>query len=784
MLKRIKKIQNIGRFKSCSAGSVPFDKITLIFGRNTYGKSTLSDLFSSLSTGNTEAIKSRKTIPNNQQNQQIELAFEVEGQQNELIVKYSNNSWQSPLLTNDLKISVFDDGFYHNNLFAGRQFTRETKDSFSSFVLGLQGVSKRQEIEKKNKQKADATKIRNILDKTIFKDIENLSGFIQLSPSESIDNLQEKIDELRTKYSKLTEQQKNAVKIQERKECRILNWENDFSEALQKLNTVLQLSLQSHHIEARQKVADHIKLNFKETEKAENWIRQGLAKNNGKSCQFCGQSLNNKALELLDIYHQSFDAAYEEHDKNIKYQLKESFLLLTKERINSLKIIIESNNTLLLSYPELEDNKKYLSLKEKITLFINKLEEYFTQWAQHQVQFEEKINILINKKQESPHNTLETPQFDILLKLDEEIIKLTQEYNELVIQTNRIFQNFKTSVSDESLSQQLVETTIQGKMEKRKLQRLELTGQCEEYEKLEVIIFTLKKEIPILEGQLLDEQSNYLNQYFDRLNYYFRLFGSNDFQLEKSLDTRGHKPIYYLKVKFHGVDISEKNLDRVFSESDRRSLALAVFWASLSGLNDIEKKNTIVVLDDPVTSFDNHRISSVHREIISISENFRQIILLSHFEQGISTFLNTYQNNKPIRLLLIEKIENSSEIKEGSISDFIRNSHEKARDNIFNFVSGKTNIHNANALRVFLEIEINNRFAKQISNINEAKLSNRIDKLKDINAISAETACEVHKWRVQLNPEHHIWMGGDLEDQRRTAEQFMDFIYHKLIPSC
>jgi wobble nucleotide-excising tRNase len=484
------------------------------------------------------------------------------------------------------------------------------------------------------------------------------------------------------------------------------------------------------------------------------------------------------------MYRQSFDTAYEEHDKSIKRELSESQLLLTKERINSLKIIIESNNTLLLSYPELEDDKNYSSIKEQITLLIKQLDEFFIQWSHYQIEFKEKLDIVISQKQASPHKALEIFQFNVLLRIDEEIKKLAQQYSEYIIQTNRIFQSFKTSVTDESLIQRLAEITGHGKAEKRKLQRLELAEQCKEYSRLDLIISYLKGEIPRLENELLNEQSNYLSQYFDRLNNYFRLFGSNDFQLEKSLDTRGHKPIYYLKVKFHGVDISEKNLDRVFSESDRRSLALAVFWASLSGLNDIEKKNTIVVLDDPVTSFDNHRISSVHREIVSISENFRQIILLSHFEQGISTFLNTYSNNKPIKLLLIEKTDNSSEIKEETISNFIRNSHEKARDNIFNFVSGKTNIHNASALRVFLEIEINHRFAKQIISIDEGKLSNRIDKLKDINAISEETASEVHRWREQLNPEHHIWMGGDLEDQRRTAEQFMDFIYYRLIPLC
>ena len=44
MLNRIQKIQNIGRFRQATCGDLQFEKITLIFGRNSYGKSTLGDL--------------------------------------------------------------------------------------------------------------------------------------------------------------------------------------------------------------------------------------------------------------------------------------------------------------------------------------------------------------------------------------------------------------------------------------------------------------------------------------------------------------------------------------------------------------------------------------------------------------------------------------------------------------------------------------------------------------------------------------------------------------------
>lgn len=671
----------------------------------------------------------------------------------------------------------------HNNLFAGRQFSRETKGNFSLFVLGEQGVAKRQEIESKNKQKGDATRKRNDLQKAAFKDIDNLSSFIALSPTESYEELNQKIELLRNEYVKLSKQQKNAAIIQQRKECGILEWHNNLSVAIIKLNDTLQSSLKSHHQEAQQKLIVHIKTNFSENQNAENWIRQGLDQNNSKTCQFCGQILNPEALALLEVYRQSFDTAYDEHDKRIHQELKVIQAMFIKDRISSLRISIESNKAAVMSYPELlEDNQDIKVFDEKINSFSIQLDDLFSRWERLITDSNSEINSAINKKLASPHRPVDNLQFDLLLQSNTEINEIIDSYNSIIAHINSIFHVFKASVLDDTIENRLSEIERNGKIEKQKLKRIELSEQCENYNDFDSTVKKLKEEIPKLEEDLEAEQSQFLDKFFGRLNNFFKLFGSHDFQLEKGLDTKGYKPIYYLKVKFNGHEISEKNLERVFSESDRRALALSVFWAGIDGLSDEEKKNCIVILDDPVTSFDNHRISMVYQELVKLSDNIRQIILLSHFEQGVTYFLNTYRYNKPVKLLSIERKVNSSDIYVEEIENFIKTNHEKVAHNIFCFVQGLTNAHNAGDLRIFLEIEINLRFAKQLLGINEQTLSDRIDKLKEIGAISETTTSEAHQWRKTLNPAHHIWIGNDIEDQRQTATQFMNFIYYKLTP--
>jgi wobble nucleotide-excising tRNase len=436
-----------------------------------------------------------------------------------------------------------------------------------------------------------------------------------------------------------------------------------------------------------------------------------------------------------------------------------------------------------MSYPELlEDNQTFTLLQNQITPLETSLVEELSQWERLIADLNENIDSAIKQKLASPHKPVEALEFNKILLAYTTITEKIAEYNHLIAQINSIFQSFKASSNNAEITTLLSKIILNGKIEARKLKRIELSEQCANYLTLDNIVKQLKEEIPRLEEELATEQSQFLEHFFDRLNKFFRLFGSDDFQLEKGLDTRGHKPIYHLKVKFHGHEISDKNLDRVFSESDRRSLALAVFWANLDGLGENEKKKCIVVLDDPVTSFDNHRITMVYKEIVNLSDEVRQIILLSHFEQGVTYFLNTYRNNKPIKLLSIERKGSSSEIQTTEIEHFIKTSHEKVTQNIFCFINCTNNNHNAGDLRVFLENEINLRFAKQLIGVNEHNLSDRIDKLKEIGAISDITARASHEWREILNPTHHIWVGDDIENQRHTASKFMDFIYHELIP--
>ncbi|MDA3916523.1 MAG: AAA family ATPase [Deltaproteobacteria bacterium] len=782
MLKRISEIKNIGRFKNASCGTLQFGELTLIFGRNTYGKSTLGDLLSSISLNDTSDISVRRTIPFDNNPQTATISFQLDNG-NEKSISIDNNSW-SPALPEPLKIAVYDDGFYHNNVFTARQFTRSTKEKFSTFILGAQGVAKAKEIAEKNKKKRAITTEQTKLKKAAFSEIENLEAFLSLKPSGSKAELSEKKETKLRRYHELKKQKTNSTSIFQRNEFSPLTWFNDFVALIEEIKMCFMTSLESHHHTARRKLDEHIRINFKSSDGSEKWIREGLEQNQGENCQFCGQKLTDSTFSLFEIYRQSFDESFEKHEKTVKTELSRCGESIFKNRTNQLKVHIEKNAGVIIAFPELSENTRFTELICEVNELTKELKQYIDNWEKDNLIYQKQIGGYVLQKLKSPHVEVNATFSDSLPRLNDSIAKTVEEINIRGVELNKFIKSFKESVQSDKISESIEQVTTDGKRLAKEINRIVLSDQCDEYIKLSGQFQSLSQELPGLQAQLNDDQGSFLSSYFSKLNLHFQDFGSKEFTLEVGENRSGHMPIYYLKVKFRGKDISERELDRVFSESDRRALSLAIFWARLSEISAEEKANTIVVLDDPVTSFDNNRISAVHRSVIQLSENARQVIVLSHYEQELSRFLTTYQNNKEICLFSIAVKNGQATLCSENIEKFIKNDHEKARENIFEFIEGTNNSNAIGDLRVFFEIELGMRFAKQIRDqkINCQNLSDRIDKLATYNIIDEQVAQQCHVWREALNPSHHTWENADIEDQRNTARQFTDFIYNQLKP--
>lgn len=603
MLKRIQKLENVGRFVSASCGSVEFSELTLIFGRNSYGKSTLSEVFRSLDSGDVQLLAHRKTIPSSSAHQVAKLSFLPDGQSSEVIVSASASGWNYGGVDKP-KIAVFDDAFFHDNIFAARQFTMLTKQNLSSFIIGSQGVQSAQNIADKKKLKGDKTRERNQLQRDGFPEIQDLKAFLALDVPETREQLEREIEAQRHQYAALTKQKENIAQIKDRSLCAEVGLPISLQSYVTSINQALRSSLETHHEHANRLVSEHIASTFKEKEGAEAWLLSGLQQNGGESCQFCGQILQEDAKQLLELYRQCFDNSYMDHERSMRQLLSEQLASLKEYSVVSTKLKIQENLSACLSYSELLEDMSYLAARNPLKALSKELTVALDAWEQERDQVVLAIEEKITLKLQAPHQaqpeltgTFAEPEY---ARFEESAISYNQSIANIMLQQKV----FKDSSEPTIIEDELRSLTALGQSTKLRLQRLEKDTLASRMKLLEAEIQALGAEIPLLEASLKAQQSTYLQSYFSSLNKWFHVFGSRDFTLEMALDSSGHTPVYFLKVLFKRSPVSEKYLAKIFSESDRRALALAVFWAHIESMNADDKRTLLVVLDDPVTSFD------------------------------------------------------------------------------------------------------------------------------------------------------------------------------------
>lgn len=783
MLKRIQALRNIGRFRNCQPASLEFGRLTILYGRNTYGKSTLGDVFASIQDNDGRLISGRMTIPHDGQPQHISLSLLPPNSTKEVSLKFDNGAWTGGL-PSGLGIRTFDDGFIHRNVFVARQFNRQSKENFSAFVLGEQGVQQAKAVADKKQARQKASRDRNQLQRVAFKDVGDLQSFLELSPTETPEESDAKLHSLLNDHADVLKQQSQVQAIQARNEGTVLTWSTDFSDGLKALNQTLGLCLEGIHREAKTQVAHHINAAFQQAEGAEQWIRQGVRQNKGELCQFCGQELTEDGHKLLDLYRQAFDDAFDRHDTAVKQQIMTALAQAACLPVNDVQIALAKNTAAFACYQELQSQETYTLAVSKVAEFGGKIEEALAVIANKLPDALSRLRAVSMKKQAAPHTALESVDEASVRSLESEVQQHVFDYNTWIEICNAEIAVFKKGANAADLKHRQDRIEADGKAERRNNNRIKLASQCNDYVALNAKIDSLDNDIVALEEKLHTDQTDFLMKFFELLNGWFKRFGSQDFTLERGETKRGHTPIYFLKVKYKGKTIDESALSQVFSESDRRALALAVFWTQLQSLPEPTLAKQIVVLDDPLTSFDDHRVTAVHSELVATIGKVRQILVLSHYRHDIEMLFETFRDHPDARLLaLVAGGDNGTRIEAADPREFLLTEHQKAHERMTAFRDGNTNDHSFGDLRVFFEAELDSRFAAQIAQHNLAtlQLGAKIDKLFEHEVITDDVKKQCHNWRSVLNPTHHTWTSADLENQRNTVRDFLDFIYNRLI---
>lgn len=778
-IKSIKKISRVGVFCNCQEGSKRFEKLTILYGFNTHGKSTLCDILNSLSKNDSTIVESRATIPRTNSTQFVEISYQDEG--NERSVYFRNGAWEPNTLGS--RIEVFGTDFIHNNVFTGLGIERSNKENFTDFILGERGVSLASRLAQTNHELKVATIAygKSAPGYVSGRSTDEIENFIDLAVNEPLETL---VNNIQLKTAELVAEKDNLKNIAEILnmavpkailDCKLKNILVLFRYA----NYCLRLSYERIDNLIMERLQQHILRNFLDTNSAESWIQKGLTIgkiNDNSNCPFCGKQLTD-ALDLIRCYRAYFNDKYRAFITGVNAALEKAVFILEKVDIDLVRVL--SDNLLAINeYRLLITNEKFKSLVRSLDELRINLARVETKLRESLEEAIKNLKTQTDVKKRAHHQSIDHVDTTNLKKLISECIGKYSNAQSINSEIIALIDEFKNQFSADRITVNIA--VIQSKLDdlNRQRSRLEQDKQCIRYRQLKSSIVRLKNEVDALSKELEDSQSEYIDKYFLHINNLFRELGSNEFQLEKVIDPRGNKKVYSLSVKFKGYRITNNLLPFVFSESDRRALALSIFWTKLLITNDRSK--TIVILDDPAASFDDNRITKTINLFKSAIDELGQIVILTHYPNFVARFLEiTKDKQVPFKIFELHKMYDNCEFREVTRQDFQSNSHEKRFLKIYNFINRKNNIDVRSELRPYLESYLKMIFFKQILDysIDTNNLEHFIDALEREKIINNVQSRELHKYRTTLNPDSHILTCNNIEDLRNFSEEMFTFLH-------
>ncbi len=787
MLKRITLIQGIGNYQQTRGGGAEFGPVTVVYGENRCGKSTLCDVLQSLSCNEPSYILNRQSIPGIENKPaEVEIQFDTVSAPGPVAARFQNSQWQhaSPV---DSSLYVFDHSFIHRNVLTGTKPERHNSENATDFILGEQNAALYRTLEQENtnlrNERANLTAIQRELDPHI-----SVTAALYANsplPSESKPALSQSVTESQTLKRETATIIANSSQIRARQNLSGIDITVGFDEAVEAANELLSRSIANAHQTSKALVDNHVALHVDNPTRFNGWAREGLAHGNGETCPFCSQRLSVEANNLITAYQTAFDDQFDLLVQQVGQDIEAGRTLFDLPITDTqLEQKHNSNQAVFQVYGESSviGNAELQSL-------LQQLDTCMTQCRDHAQAAFPLIEIVTEQWRERLGRKSATP-YAIVAPLDgttanqvtETFNHSLAQYDELVNQINVILEAFKATVDTTQLEQRSRAIDAQIASHSVAIQRIDLEPICLRYRNQQALVQTRETAYAQSKEALEQSQTAYLTQYFDLTNALYTRLGSGEFEISRIANNRGARMIYELQIHFRGQLIPPEQLNCVFSESDRRAFALCLFLARIDALSAVEKANAIVVMDDPITSFDNERTMMILNKLDELSAVVKQIIVTTHYKGVASEAVAKFGNRA--HSVMLGMNDQACSITRVDNDDMTATDHDIAFDRIKGCVERTHNHDIINELRPFLETEVRTRYKQQIGSlgVTKAQFKTVLDALKD-NAVISETLwARLNAFRTSLNPPMHSLAVGALDNTRAAAQDVLNVVYNELVP--
>jgi wobble nucleotide-excising tRNase len=238
----------------------------------------------------------------------------------------------------------------------------------------------------------------------------------------------------------------------------------------------------------------------------------------------------------------------------------------------------------------------------------------------------------------------------------------------------------------------------------------EIKALCDEYLQERAAKETTEQQRDQAKAALEQHRTSVFPGYQTAINLYLARFNAG-FRLDSVTyaNTRGG-PVCTYNVLINNTPVpvgaadpaaGQPSFRNTLSAGDRNTLALAFFFASVD--QDPRLANKVVVIDDPISSLDEHRAFTTVQEIVRLADRVSQVIVLSHKKPFLCRLWNGADTTRAALEVIRDSVGSTLrawDVAEDSITEHDRR-HKKLRDY---FASGTGDMREvARSIRPHLE---------------------------------------------------------------------------------
>lgn len=679
MIKNIKLLRNIGTSSSDSGvASLDLKRLVLIYGENGTGKTTLAAILRSLATDNPDPITERHRFGAEHQPHVV-----LQCGDNSSNVVFQNGTW-----TEALPMKIFDDAFIEANVCSGLEVDPQHRQNLAELVLGEQGGKLTRDLQSIIAQDDENGRIRSAKEQAIPSEKRRglaVRAFCDLPKLPDVD-------------VRIRDAERNLQAARERD---VVQSTGAFDGIvlpaidIEAIKQVLSRDLAGLDSEAESKVQDHI---ASLTSVGEQWIAAGMDDNlqrDENKCPFCGQ--DTAGLALVAHYRAYFSEAYAELKRDISRIIEN--LRSTHSQETRLEFLGSVRDT--------ERKYDFWSRFCDVPATNVDTDAIIRDWD---VALQAMLSILLSK-QAAPLEKLGIADEDVIAveqynTYRQQIIALSKDLqiaNDAVI---GVKQNSIQANTDD------LENDISWLLATKDRHSEHISPLCSEY-----ILADDAKKLSENERskarKALDEHREVafpamrvtVNEYITRFNTGFHIDS-----LTYSNTRGGPSCAYNVLINDKAIAVGSGKVPpgmpafrNTLSAGDRSTLALALFFASLN--KNPYLASTVVVMDDPMSSLDDHRSFATIREIRNLLGQAKQVIILSHNKRFLCDVWKDISQKNDCVTVEIAKAGAESYLKHWNIHQDSITEHDRRhvmlQEYIVDGVGNKEEV--AQAIRLHLE---------------------------------------------------------------------------------